>query len=65
MTPQTYLLRIEDTAITTGVSISHPNTQTHKHTNTHTHTHTHTNTHVYMVSEIFTGNLKEFSVSAN
>ena len=32
MTPQTYVLRTEDTAITTGDCISHPNTDTHTHT---------------------------------
>jgi len=53
MTPQTYVLRTEDTAITTGDCISHPNTQTHKHTYT------------CMFSEIFTGILEEFSFSAN
>jgi len=53
MTPQTYVLRIEDTAITTGDCISDHNTQTH------------TRTHVYIFSEFFTGILEEFSVSAN
>jgi len=32
MTPQTYVLRTEDTAITTGDCISNHNTHTHTHT---------------------------------
>ena len=51
MTPQSYVLRTEETEVTTRDCISHPNTHAH--------------THVYMFSEIFTGILEEFSVSAN
>jgi len=40
MGPHTYLLRTEDTAITTGDRISHPITHS-------THTHTHTLTYVF------------------
>jgi len=50
MTPQTYVLRTEDTAITTGVAFHIP-TETH--------------TYICIFSEIFTGILEEFSVSAN
>jgi len=32
MTLQTYVLRTEDTAITTGDCIRHPNRRTHTHT---------------------------------
>jgi len=34
MRPQKYILRTEDTAITTGDWISHSNTHTHTNTNT-------------------------------